>query len=96
MTKPKCLYCSRYVPLTVSGMCVTCEEDMKRYHARTADFCVNAPCLTPNACGLAKRCRGFDDETAKTVERDASNQACQCHYRSQQEEDGNLSFDKSD
>lgn len=60
MTRPKCVYCSRYLPLLPSGMCAKCDEDLKRYHARTADFCINAPCLTPNACGMAKRCKGVD------------------------------------
>lgn len=60
MTKPKCIYCGRYVALLASGMCAQCDGELKRYHARTADFCLNAPCLTPNACAMARKCKGID------------------------------------
>lgn len=61
MRKPQCIYCSRYLPLVESGMCEKCDAELKKYHARTADFCVNAPCLTPDACRMARTCKGIEN-----------------------------------
>lgn len=71
MKRPACIYCGKYASVHEDGVCAKCQEDLNRCRERMRGMCIDAPCLTPNSCALARRCKGIELNACNTPNKSA-------------------------